>query len=202
MAEEVIEETPEENPEETLEEPTQDEVEEAETEEAPEEVPEEPEEAPEPIDPDKIEIQTRNIDEDPVDYGEDIDPDDAKTIGSIVEKQTASVKAKLQDTQDRLEVDQYVAQNPQFDRYKPVILKYMKHPAYSRIPVKNIAAMVAADELVSMGAKAEREAQIKADSTKTKGSTARTPVGAKADWKKASKDAFEAQRRKVMGMDV
>lgn len=206
MAEDINQEPQEELEEETLEEPTPDEIEEVEDApegEEPEETPEEePEPEPEkPINPDEVEIQVRGGDEEPVDYGEDIDPDDAQTIGKIVEKQTASVKQRLQDTQDRLEVDQYVAQNPQFDRYKPVILKYMKHPAYSRIPVKNIAAMVAADELISMGAKAEREAQIKADSTKTKGTMARKPVGAKTDWKKAPKEAFEAQRRKVMGME-
>ena len=207
MAEELNETPIEETPEETIEEPTEeleDEVEEApEGEEPEEEEPEEePEPEPEPIDPDKVEIQVRGSDEEPVDYGEDIDPEDAKTIGRVVEKQTASVKARLQDTQDRLEVDSYVASNPQFEKYKPVILKHMKHPAYSKIPVKNIAAMVAAGDLMKMGAKAEREAQTKADSTKTKGTMARKPVGGKTDWKKAPKESFEKQVQKVKGMDI
>lgn len=164
----------------------------------------EQEEAPEsPINPEDYEVETREVDtEEEVDYGEDIDPEDAKTIGTIVEKQTASVKNRIQETQDRLEVDNYVSENPQFKKYKPVILKHMKHPAYSKIPVKNIAAMVASNDLMKMGAQAEREAQAKADATKNKDTPARKPAGGKRDWTKAPKEAFEEQLRKVKGMQV
>lgn len=152
------------------------------------------------IDPDKITIETREKGEEKIEYGEDIDPDDAKTIGTIVEKQTASVKKQLQDTADRLEVDSFVAEKPEFSKYKPVILKYLQHPVYSKIPIKNIAAMVAADDLVKLGAKKEREAQAKADSTKGGGNTIRKPEGGQKDWSTASKEEFEAQKRAVLGM--
>lgn len=185
---EVIEETPQEEA------PAEEEVVEE------EEVEEEVEEEPTSIDPDEYEIGVRDSDDDAeIDYGDEIDPDDAKTIGAVVEKQTASVKQRLQETQDRVEVDEYVADNPQFSKYKPVILKHMKHPAYSKIPVKNIAAMVASEDLMKMGAKAEREAQSKADSTKTKGTTVRKPAGGSMEWNKAPQDAVEDQIRKVKG---
>lgn len=155
------------------------------------------------IDPDKYEIGVRQQPEDSeIDYGEDIDPEDAKTIGAVVEKQTAAVKQQLQDTQDRLEVDAYIKDNPQFDKYRPVILKHMKHPAYKQIPVKNIAAMVASNDLMKLGAKAEREAQAKADSSKTKGTTVRKPAGGQMDWDKAPAEAVEDQIRKVKGHRV
>lgn len=166
-----------------------------------EEAKEAPEEAA--INPEDYEVETREMDSDAeVDYGDEIDPEDAKTIGTIVEKQTASVKSKLQDTQDRLEVDGYLAENPQFKKFKPVILKHMKHPAYRQIPVKNIAAMVASKDLMQMGAEAERKAQADADATKNKDTPARKPAGGKRDWKKAPKEAFEEQVRKVKGMQV
>jgi hypothetical protein len=155
------------------------------------------------IDPDEYEVKTRNLSEDePIEYGEEIDPDDAKTIGAVVEKQTASVKARLQDTQDRLEVDEYLQSHPELSKYKPVILKHMKHPAYKQIPVKNIAAMVASEDLMKLGAKAEREAQAKADATKVRGTQVRKTGGGAEDWKKAPKEAFEEQVRKVKGMNI
>lgn len=166
------------------------EVEETET-ETPDDVVKEKEE--------ELKIETRNLDEEKIDYGEDIDPDDIKTIGSIVDKKTAQVKKQLQETQDRLEVDSFVSEHPEFAKYKPTIMKYIQHPVYNKIPVKNIASMVAANDLIKLGAQKEREAQAKADSTKTAGSPVRREGGSTTDWTKASKDEFEAQRRRVLG---
>ena len=163
---------------------------------------EEKEETEEGIDPEKVKVETREKEEEKIDYGEDIDPDDLKTIGTIVEKQTASVKKQLQETADRLEVDQFVQEKPEFAKYKPVILKYLQHPVYSKIPVKNIAAMVAANDLVKLGAKKEREAQAKADATRSGGSTVRKPDAGATDWSKASKEEFEAYKRRVLGQQV
>ena len=170
-----------------------------ETGEIEEEVTEDGEIEEEVIDPEKLEIETRGKDDEPVEYGDDIDPDDAKTIGAIVEKNTAGVKKQLQATQDRLEVDAFIQEKPEFSKYKPTIMKYLQHPVYSKIPVKNIAAMVASNDLIKLGAKKEREAQTKADSTKTTGSTSRKQDSGQTDWTRASKDDFEAQKRVVLG---
>jgi hypothetical protein len=156
------------------------------------------EETDNPIDPDKIEIETRGVSEDKVDYGEDVDEEDIKTIGNIVEKQTASVKKALQDTQDRLEVDSYVNEHPEFIKYKPVILKYIQHPVYNKIPVKYIASMVASNDLLKIGAEKERVAQKKADATKTPTNTIRKPEAPATDWTKASKEEFEQHKRRVL----
>ena len=186
MNDEIIEEIPEEIIEETLEE-TPEVVE--------EEVEEEVEEAVEEVEP-----EIRKSDEEKVDYGEDIDPDDIKTIGTIVDKQTAGFKKQLQDTQDKLEIDSFIQDNPEFSKYKSQIMKYVQHPVYSKIPVKNIASMVASNDLLKMGAKMEREAQAKADATKAPGTTARTPIAGAKDWSRASSAEVEAERRRVMGM--
>lgn len=186
----IIEETPIEETEEIVEEETTEETNEGDEGE---------EEQEEIIDPEKVSIETREKGEEKIEYGEDIDPEDAKTIGAIVEKQTASVKKQLQDTADRLEVDAFVAEKPEFAKYKPVILKYLQHPVYSKIPVKNIAAMVASNDLLKMGAKKEREAQAKADATKSGGTPTRKQGGGQVDWSKAPKEEFEAHKRRVLG---
>jgi hypothetical protein len=144
-------------------------------------------------------IETRPTKADKIDYGEDIAPEDVKVIGGIVEKQLAGTKKMLQDTQDRLEVEGFVAEKPEFAKYKGTILKYLQHPAYNQIPVENIASMVAAKDLMKMGAVKEREAQARADATKGGGTTARTPGGGTTDWSKAPKGDFEAQKRIVLG---
>ncbi len=193
MNEEIQEEIIEESPEEGL-----DEESDEESEETPEETPKEVQE--DELDLTKLEIETRQRGEEKIEYPEDIDPDDVKTIGTIVEKQTASVKKALQEAQDRAEVDAFVQERPEFAKYKPVILKYLQHPVYSSIPVKNIAAIVASNDLLKLGAVKEREAQAKADSTKDTGNPVRKPDSGVTDWSRASKEEFESQKRKVLGM--
>ncbi len=167
-----------------------------------EEVKDDVEKEEEVVDPDKIEVETRKKDEDKVDYGEEIDPDDIKTIGSIVEKQTLGLKKQLQETQDRVEVEAFIQEKPEFAKYRPIIMKYLQHPVYSKIPVKNIASMVAANDLMKLGAKKEREAQIKADATRSGGTAVRKDQGGQTDWSRVPKDAFEAQKRKILGQQV
>ena len=78
---------------------------------------------PEPdFNPDQVEIEVRERKEEKIEYGDDIDPDEAKTIGTIVEKQTASVKKALQEAQDRLEVDTFLQDKPEFSKYKEQFL--------------------------------------------------------------------------------
>jgi hypothetical protein len=156
------------------------------------------EEVAEDIDVEKLEPETRGMPEEKVEYGEDIDPQDIKTIGDIVEKQTASVKKQLQETADRLEVESFIQEKPEYSKYKQVMLKYLQHPVYSKIPVKNIAAIVASSDLMKLGAKAEREAQAKANSTKGPGTTVRSPLGGQKDWHSVSRQEFEEQKRRVL----
>lgn len=154
------------------------------------------------INVDALEIEVREKKEEKIDYGDEIDPEEAKAIGSIVEKQTASVKKALQEAQDRLEVDTFLQDKPEFGKYKGAILKYLQHPVYSQIPVKNIATMVAANDLIKLGAEMERQAQTKAATTQTTGTQVRTAQTTGSDWTKMNKNDFEAHKRKIMGHQV
>lgn len=169
-------------------------------------VQETPEEQPQddkPIDVESIKIEVREkARQEEIDYGEDVDPDDVQVISKVVEKQTASVRQALQDAQDQTEINNYIKDNPEMEKYKPVIEKYLKHPVYSQIPVKNIGAMIASDDLLKIGAKKEREAQARADATRQTGTQVRTPQGGKKDWTKVSKDEFEAQKRRILGQQM
>lgn len=150
------------------------------------------------IDPESFEIETRGASQEEALELDDVDPDDLKTIEAIVEKKTQSFKKALQEEQDRREVEMFVQTRPEFNKYKNVIMKYLKHPVYGQIPVKNIAAMVAADDLMKIGAKKEREAQAKADLTRSTGQATRQPEMGTPDWSKMSKADFEAYKRKVI----
>jgi hypothetical protein len=154
------------------------------------------------VNPESFDIEIREKKEEKIEYGDDIDPEDARTIGNIVEKQTASVKKALQESQDRLEVDTFIQTKPEFAKYKGAILKYLQHPVYSQIPVKNIATLVAGNDLVKLGAEMERQAQSKAASTQSTGQQVRTQQATGSDWKKMTKNDFESHKRKIMGHQV
>lgn len=155
-----------------------------------------------PINVDTLEIEVREKKEEKIEYGDEVDPEEAKTIGSIVEKQTASVKKALQEAQDRIEVDTFIQDKPEFAKYKGAILKYLQHPVYSQIPVKNIATMVAANDLIKLGAEMERQAQTKAATTQTTGTQVRTAQAIGSNWTKMNKNDFEAHKRKIMGHQI
>ena len=191
-----------------LEEKVEEDIKEEETEELGSEnkeeevVEEKTEEKEEPIDPDKITIETRTGEDEPVDYGKEIDPEDVKTIGTIVDKQTAGLKKTLQETKDRQEVDSFISEKPEFLKYKSTILKYVQHSAYNKVPISKIASMVAGDDLIAIGAKKEREAQKKADDTKGGGSPVRKSQSTVTDWTKASKAEVEAQKLRILQREI
>ena len=165
------------------------------------------EKEPEPIDVSKIKPETRTkVKKKPIEpepgEGEEVDPEDEKAIGRIVEKKMEAVAKDLGATKDQLEVDGFLRDKPEYSKYRGAMLKYMKHPAYKNIPAHNIAAMVAAKDQQSIGAKKEREAAAKAKETEGGGVSARKPSGGKVDWSKASKEDVEAQRNKVLGRNV
>lgn len=161
-----------------------------------------PEATPEVIEPEtrtpaQIKKDAQDIEDD-----DDIDPEDAARIGKVVEKRLAplsEVQKQLRDIQDSQEVDAFIRVKPEFSKYRESIIKHVQHPAYSNIPVHNIAAMVASKDLMRMGAEQEREAQRKAKETNAGGGTQRKITPGKIDWKNASKEEFEAHKARVLG---
>ena len=157
----------------------------------------------EDINPEDYEIQTRkeikesssSDDED----DDDVDPDDVMAINKVVDKKLGPLQQQIQQQNDEIEVNSYIVNNPEYAKYKPVILKYIASPAYSNIPVKNIAAIVAVNDMQKIGAKKEREASNKANSTKNRGSQARKSSG-DVNWLNASKEEYEAKVLEVKGV--
>lgn len=131
---------------------------------------------------------------------EGIDEDDKKTINKVVDSKMKKINETIQRQKDELELSTYIGEHPEMKKYRPVIEKYMAHPAYRKIPVANIAAIVSSKDAMKLGAQKEREAAKRAAETRDPGNNARKPGAGKQDWHKASKDDFEAKRREVMGM--
>ena len=143
------------------------------------------------------EVETPDKDKDE----DEIDPDDEKTIGKVVSKKLAPVTEalkQLEELRDQNEVDAFIRQNPDYEKYRAVALKYMGHPSYKNIPAKNIMAIVAAGGLQKIGAQKEREAARKAKETQGNGGQVRTPAGGKTDWKNMTKEDFEAEKARVL----
>ena len=83
-------------------------------------------------------------------------------------------------------------------KYKPVMLKYMSHPAYKNVPVSAIAAIVSAKDAEKIGAQKERDAQKKVKESKSGGDTTRhNGDGGKKDWSSMPKAQFEAELIKI-----
>ncbi len=127
---------------------------------------------------------------------DDSDPDDKARIERIVEKRVGS---KLTEMENKMEVSAFVNAKPEYSKYQGAILRYMNHPAYAKIPVHNIAAIVASKDMMKLGAAKEREAQKKVSETKSVGETVRKPNGENTNWHNAPKSDFEAQKARVLG---
>lgn len=156
----------------------------------------------EEVDIDDFEPETRTETEKKKDKEDedDVDPDDAKTIEKVVDKKLSPLQAQIQKQNNEIEANSYISDNPEMAKHKPVILKYMAHPAYKNIPVKNIAAIVSSSDQQKIGAKKERVAAKKAADTKSKGTQARKPKGGKVDWLKAPKADYDKKLAEVKGM--
>jgi len=172
------------------------------------------EEKEEDIDLDKLDPETRGGkkeikeekkikkgEEDTGDEDDEIDPDDEKMVSKVLKKQLGPVTEaleKIQGIQDQNEVNAFIRQNPDYAKYEGAALKYMGHPAYKNIPVKNIMAIVASNGLQKLGAQKEREAARKVAETKGSGQQQRRGAAGKPDYKNMSKEEFDAAKAAVL----
>jgi len=126
---------------------------------------------------------------------DEIEREDEAVISKVVAKKLA--EAGVGNTNDQVEVDGYIRDNPEFAKYRAVALKYMKDSSYINLPAKNIMAIVAFKDSQKIGAQKEREAAEKAKNTKGGGSDFRKPTGAKTDWSKATSEEIEAKKAEI-----
>lgn len=125
----------------------------------------------------------------------DMDEEEKARVEKIVQKQ---VGTKLTEMENKMEVAGFIGAKPEYAKYKDAMLKYMNHPAYSNVPVQNIAAIVASKDMQKLGAAKEREAQRIVAETKSPGSNFRKPTTEKIDWMTASKEEVEAKKRAIL----
>lgn len=131
--------------------------------------------------------------------GDGVDPEDEKKIGAIVDKRMGKAISGIAAAQMRTEINTFIADNPDYKPYRESIEKFKQHPAYSGLPVSQIANIVAGTDLMKIGARRERLAQRKAVETKGGGSTQRPTKVQGTDWSKASREEFEKERARVLG---
>jgi hypothetical protein len=162
----------------------------------------------ETIDVSKVEPETRSPaqikkdekeEEETEDEDNEVTPEDEKAISKIVDKKVGDKLKKLEEMENKSEVDSFIVVKPEFGKYREVALKYMNHPAYANIPIHNIMAIVASKDLQKLGAEKEREAQKKAKDTQGGGSSVREPAKGTVDWSKATKEQLHAKQAEVMG---
>lgn len=138
---------------------------------------------------------------------EEIDPETEKLVQRVVGKQLTPLQDQIKKQQeeiqaqkDKVEIDAYIAANPDFAKYRKGIEAYAQHPAYKNVPIANIATIVASKDLMKIGAQKEREAAEAAARSKGGGSSARPSGSSGKDWANASPEEVAAKRNEIMGI--
>lgn len=145
--------------------------------------------------------------DDTEDPTKDLEEDDVALVGKVVDKKLKPLRDQLevqtqraQKLADEADVDSHIRTNPEMAKYRAGILKYMAHPAYSNIPVSNIASIVSSKDQQKLGAQKEREANDKVDESKGHDGENNRGTGDKGfDWSTASKEQVTAKQIEVMG---
>lgn len=139
------------------------------------------------------------------DEGGDVDPEDEKKINKLFDKRLSGLTKTQQETQRKLEVDQFLSRNPNgvanVDRYRDKMVQYATHPNYQKLSPQELFNILAGPELMRIGAKKERDAAKRAKDTQVNNNSSRPAGGGgqKKDWSNASKEDFEAQKAAVLG---
>lgn len=132
--------------------------------------------------------------------GDEDDLDENAKFRQQMQSDMQKERDRTQKLQNKMEVDSYIGANPEFKKYKEAIDAHVNDKAYANIPVERIAKMVAADDMMKLGARRERQAQTKVNATHSPGNTARQPAGGGGpNWLTASREDFQAKRAEVMG---
>jgi len=129
---------------------------------------------------------------------EEITPEDKKNIGKVVGEIVDPLLKQTRELQQTTEINNFLQFKPDYAKYRESIKAQMD--AHPTLTVADAARISAADDLMKIGARKEREAAKKAKETQGGGNTARpTSGGATKDWSKASKEDFKAKQAEVLG---
>lgn len=143
------------------------------------------------------------------DDDDDLLPEDKKAFEKFASKlikplqdEIQALKGNTGEQQHIIDTDSFLAENPDYKKYRSGILKYAKDPAYSNVAISNIAIIVSAKDQQALGAKKEREAQAKAKASQSQGNQGGQIIKDKnknPDYLNMSKEDFEKERARVLG---
>jgi hypothetical protein len=93
---------------------------------------------------------------------DDIDEEDEKVIKKVASKMFAPIIEKQIAEEDETEVQQFVANNPDFKPYEAKVKVFMKHPSRRELPIESIFYEVAGKDLLKLGAARSKAADDEA----------------------------------------
>ncbi len=117
------------------------------------------------LEPEVRSVEDTAIEEDETD--DSIDEDERKTLDSRIQKHLTPIQKQIQRQNNEIEVNAFLVENPELSKYKPAIMKYVEHPAYSKIPIAVIGAYISSKDQQKIGASKEREASRRAKETRS-----------------------------------
>jgi hypothetical protein len=127
---------------------------------------------------------------------DEVDKEERERVEKIMQKKWGG---SIEQIERKATMDSYLANNPEFAKYKPAIEKYWNHPTYKGLPIHNVAAIVAGKDMMKIGAIKERQAQSRQEENTNPGTSATPANMSGVNWLNAPKDVFEAQKAKVLG---
>lgn len=131
---------------------------------------------------------------------ESADADDAT---DDVEEDASNLEAmkpivdKFLESEDKQEIKDFVAENPEFEEFAPRVEKMMKHESRRNIPINELFFAAAGKDLMKIGAQRAKEADKKARDTQAGGSGPSREGMKPKDWHSASKEELEAEKMRV-----
>lgn len=118
--------------------------------------------------------------DDESDEDDDVDEEDAKIIEKVVSKRLAPFEKKQEIAELRTEINDFVAQNPDFKPFAEKALKWAQHPSWKDVPTKQLMYAAAGDKLLKIGATRAKQVAIKTQKTKTATGTGGSAGGTKS----------------------
>lgn len=135
-------------------------------------------------------------DDEDSDEEDNINDEDVKLIDKVVSKRLEPFEKANQVAELKSEIDEFVAQNPDFKPYAAKALKWAQHPSWKDVPTKQIMFAAAGDKLLVMGAKRSKAATEKAAKTKT-GTNNGAETGGKKPVAEMTDEEFEQEIQRV-----
>jgi hypothetical protein len=127
---------------------------------------------------------------------EEVSPEDAKIIDARVQKHLAPILQERAEAQLRSEINDFIAQNPEFKQYAAKAEKWAKHPSWENVPTEQLMYAVAGKELLKIGANRRAAAEAKARKSTVSGGSPQGTAQTKAVWE-MTPDEFSKEVERV-----